>query len=274
MAKEEILDQIERYKTKKYFQRKQEGLKLAVQCLDTESIKELLQEGASIQELEKENSSLALALESYERIIFDINEKNRKKNHFRFDDYYRTLELENSPLSAELQLQIEKTMKNTISTLEMLYQNGADINYRTYLERPMENEIKPNDYVNIFELVCCNLGHFTYDTDIIKWIVSKEDLDIKQSANSNIISYFLNMNNSQSLEALQLVLERGLPLHVEHMGRVNITSLVDCLVRTDIKYRQEKFNLLWECATEEQRNELINNYHVNNIEIPQNGKNI
>jgi len=278
-----LLEQLKSYllemDKKRKFTRLQNNLEFAIKHLDPEEVSEFLQEGASIELLEKQDSTLGIAADSYGFKLFEVIDQYRKQKHMKYDEYHRQIYgLRKEELDPELNAQMEEVTKRLLEISELLYQHGANINHNTYLAYKDQGMLldmisEKREIVEIptvFEKMIVGPMYYSKDISILKWAASKPDLDVKKLTDSTAVTGILYAECPESVQALQLALERGIALKDSEALGIRYNSLIDCLIHQDISYRQEKFNILWQMATEEQRNYLVENYHLDSIEIPVN----
>lgn len=220
---------------------------------------------------------MGIALNQYDSKLFGILDRDRKKQLITYDTYFsRVYQSGKDDLDPIVASQIEVETRKLLTTLEFLYLNGADVNHHTYLAYKSQGSLQDvfcekkelREGPTVFEKMVTSVLMHSKDISILQWITSKEDFDVNKLKNRNIGKGLLHARSPESVKVLQMILEMGLPIEEMYMLGIKYSVLVDCIVHEDIKYRQEKFNLLWKYATEEQRGELIENFDVGSIKIP------
>lgn len=241
-------------------QKLQRDLRDAIEDYDIEALDKLIEDGADIKELEKESSTLSLAINSYISNIGSLLYKNSECSpnpETYFDSYVK---LSSDELPFELQVQIKEQTNQLINTLDYLYEYGADINNNNGLLENVEKQL------NVFAYMFYSFI-FSKQLAPIEWIVKKKDFDIKKPENAKVMQLFIKSKNPDSIKGLQLMLEAGAPFYEnkEYNDLVTVAPLVDCLdIQVKDKYYQDKFNLLWKYASDSQKKYLIENYNLNN----------
>lgn len=277
-----ILEQLKSYLSeldkKRKFTRLQNNLEYAIKNLDAETVSELLESGASVELIEKEESTIGMAEIAYSTRLFNIIDQYRRQKHIKFDVYFNQIfDLGKEELDPELNEQIEEATRSLLTLSELLYQHGADINHNTYLapkDQGMLMDIisEKKEIVKVdtvFERMAGGVIGYSKDMRVLEWIANKPDFDVTELKDSSI-SVFLQARCPESVQILQLVLEKGFPLKNVNIYGIEYNALIECLAHHDLKYRQEKFDLLWKYAKQEQRDHLLENYDVSSIEIPVN----
>ncbi len=278
-----ILEQLKAYflelDKKRKFNRLQDSLKYAIKSLDAETVKQLLESGASIELIEQEESTLGIAADEYYSKLYEVLNQHRKENHKQIDlgtYHWQIIEQGKDELELELNTKMAEITKKLLAVSEVLYQYGANINHNTYLgykDQGMLMDIisEKREIVKIasvFERMCAGVIGFSKDIEVLEWIANKPDFDITKLEDSNVVTNFLYMNCPESIQGLQLVSEKGLRLKESEVYGIKFNALIDCLIHQDIDYRQEKFNILWKMATESQKNNLVENFNTDTIELP------
>lgn len=278
-----ILEQLKAYFLEMDQKRKlsclQNNLEYAIKNLDVETVSELIESGASVELIEKEQSTLGMAADAYYSRLFEIIDQYRKQKHMKFEDYRSQItDLGKEELEPELNVQMEEATKNLLTMSEFLYQHGADINHNTYLGYKdqgmlMDMISEKREIMKVQTVFVRMVGGVIWnskDMSVLEWIASKPDFDITKLEDSNIISTFLHARCPESVEALRLVLEKGLQIKSTELYGMEYNALIECLAHQDLNYRQEKFNLLWNHAKQDQRDRLLRNWDLSSIEIPVN----
>jgi len=277
-----VLEQLKAYflemDQKRKLNRLQRNLEYAIENLDVETVKELLENGASIELLENEKSTLGMAANTYEFRLFDIVDQYRKKKHMKHDEYSsQVIHLGKEELEPELNAQMEEVTKKLLTMLEFLYQHGANINHNTYLALKTEGTLieifsDQKEIIKVptvLERIAGAVLWMSKDMSVLEWVTNKPDFDITKLEDSRIISSFLYADCPESVQALQLVLERGLSIKDKGIVYgIEYNDLIECLIHQDLEYRQEKFNLLWKYAKKNQKDHLLENFDLSSIEIP------
>lgn len=278
-----ILEQLKAYflemDQKRKQNRLQSNLKYAIENLDVETAKELIESGASVELIEKEESTLGMAAHTYTSRLFQIVDQYRKQKHIKSDVYLEQINnLGKKELEPELNAQMEEATRNLLTMSELLYQHGANINHNTYLGlkdsgtlMDIFSEKKEIMKVpTVFAKMAEGVIWLSKDMSVLEWIASKPDFDITKLEDSNIISSFLYAGCPESVQALQLVLEKGLQIESTDVYGVEYNALIECLAHQELNNRQEKFHLLWQHAKQEQRDYVMENFDLSSIEISTN----
>lgn len=276
-----FLEQLKNYllemDQKRKFGRLQSNLRYAIENLDIETTKELLQNGASIEQLEETESMIGLAASTYDFQLYNIVSKYCKQRHIKMHQYFnQILRLGKDDLDPELNAKMEEETKNLLEMSELLYQNGANINHNTYLgykEQGMLRDIiseqrQLKKVPTVFERMGAGIFTFSKDISVLEWVASKPDFNIKRLQDGNVVARLIHMECPESVQALQILLERGLHLEDYEVFGNRYNALIDCLAYQNLTNRQEKFNLVWQMATEEQRDYVTKTFDLGNIEIP------
>lgn len=284
---------------KRYLQiKKEENLKekklrrfgYALESLDAERINELLQDGVTIADYEKQESTLSKVLNGYSRYLFDILDDYRRKVLRKRDgEFYQDYwEINQEDLPDVLKDLIEPLNKTVMSILEYLYQNGANINHNTYLGYvdngilTDKKEVKEGASVMAHIMDCYS---FSKQMDLVDWILAKSELNLEPK----MIKSVLYQKNRDSVTLLDRLLDRGfkdegynfLSVIQALAGMVGgedlldkddegfqVTPLVECIAFKDIMYRQEKFDVLWEHASELEKRQIKENWNLDDLVIP------
>lgn len=131
---EQLKDYLLELDQKRKFTRLQSNLEYAIKNLNVETVNELLESGASIELLEKEESTLGMAADAYTSNIFNTIDLYRKQKHMKLDDdLSQTSSSSKDELDSELNAQMEEETNRLLMMSEFLYQHGANINHNTYL---------------------------------------------------------------------------------------------------------------------------------------------
>lgn len=283
---------------KRYLQiKKEENLKekklrrfgYALESLDAERINELLQDGITIADYEKIESSLSKVLEGYSSYLFNTLDDYRrkvlrKKDGEFYQDYW---ELNAEDLPDALKDLIEPLNKTVMALLEYLYQNGANINHNTYLGYSDsflsdKREVRQGASVMAHIMDCY---YFSKQMELVDWILAKPELNLEPK----MIKSVLYQKNHDSAVLLDRLLDRGFKddgynflsvleavagmfggedLVDKDSEGFQVTPLVECIAHKDIAYRQEKFNVLWHHASELEKRQIKENWNLDDLEIP------
>lgn len=275
-----ILEQLKAYflelDQKRKFNRLQDNLEYAIRNLDAETVNELIESGASIELLEKKESTIGMAAQEYEFTLFHIVDQHRRQKHMKSDAYFNQIfDLGKEELDPELNEQMEEATRKLLTMSEFLYQHGANINHNTYLTLKDQGTLldiisekkETVEVPTVFERVVAGVTGCSKDMRVLEWFANKPDFDVTKLKDRSI-SVFLHARCPESVQILQLVLEKGFPLKNVNIYGIEYNALIECLADHDLEYRQEKFNLLWKYAKQEQRDYLLENYDVSSIEIP------
>lgn len=259
----------------------------ALESLDIDSINDYLNDGISIENAEKEGSVLSKLLQGYERYLFNILDDYRrkivKKKDSEFFHEYAKWSAEDLP--DELKELIEPLNNAIVNLLEILYQNGANINHNTYLgysDNIFSDKRVVREAPSVMQYVM-NCFYYSKQMPLIDWILSKEELVLEPK----MIKQSLYQDNHDSVLLLDRLLDRGfkdngynffeLPFLGElgmttdipdSVANIRISPLVECITHDDMAYRQEKFNVLWEHASELEKRETKENWKMDSVIIP------
>lgn len=259
----------------------------ALDSLDIDSINDYLEDGISIEDAEKEQSVLSRLLQGYERYLFNIlgdyRRKIAKKKDSEFFQEYAKLDEENLP--SELKSLIEPLNNAIVNLLEILYQKGANINHNTYLgysDSFFSDKRVLREAPSVMQYVM-NCFYYSKQMPLIDWILSKEELVLEPK----MIKQALYQENHDSVLLLDRLLDRGfkdngynffeLPFLGElgmttdipdSVANIRISPIVECITHDDLAYRQEKFNVLWEHASELEKRETKENWKMDGVIIP------
>ncbi len=263
---------------KKYLQiKKEENLKAkklrrfgyALESLDAEKINDFLDDGISIQDFEKNESVLATLLKGYDHYLFNIIDDYRRKVLKMKDSefFHEFLKMNQDDMPEDLKKLIVPLNETILNLLEALYLRGADINHHTYLGYSEnflsdKREIKEGPSVMQYIINCLI---YSKQMSLVDWILSKEELVLE----GKMVNQALNGDNHDSVLLLDRLLDRGFEWEVFDFYGLKVTPLSECLALTDIAYRQEKFNVLWEHATELEKQETKEQWKMDNIVIPE-----
>lgn len=271
---------------KKYIQvKKQEGEKqrrltrfeYALKELNIEKINEYLNDGISIEEFEKGNSTLRKVLQGYEDYLFDIIENYRRKNTKmkNWDFFSKYCKMSTNDIPDEIKDQIKLKNKEVINLLEVLYQRGANINHNTYLGSPdsiiddLRDKKEIHKAVSVMQVVY-GISTISKEQSLIDWILEKEELVLEP----RVIEQAVYDNNPDSVDMLEKLMKRGFRAEVKDFSIIGfnqkIPLLVEIIVCEDIVKAKEKFNVLWKYATEEEKIDFIENYDLDKFDIPNN----
>lgn len=274
-----ILENIKKYiQTKKQESEKQRKLtrfEYALEILDIEKIKEYLDDGISIEEFEKRESSFRKVLLGYEKYLFDIIEKYRRKNTKMkdWDFFSKYLKMSANDIPEELKEQIEAINKEVIDLLEQLYKRGADINHHTYLGSPVSiiddllDKKELHETASVMQ-VAYGVYSISKEKTLIDWVLEKKELVLEPK----IVEYVINAANPDSDIILEKLMKRGFrgePKDLSIFGLNEKTPLlVDVIINVDtIGNAKEKFNILWKYSTEEEKREIIENWNIDEFDL-------
>lgn len=270
MSNVNLLEQV-----KKYWQiRKQENLNAkklerfgyALEALDNERINEFLEDGISIQSYEKVGSALRKVLDGYERQVFNILDNYRKMLERKDSEFFsELLRMNEDDLPSELREKIEPLNKIIIHLLETLYMNGADINHHTRLEYSAYDEEGNvlHECRSVMEYLVDAYSYSKYG-GLIDWILAKEELEL----DPQIINQVLYLDNYDSIELLDRLLNKGIKRETDDLSGINVSSLYEVISHKNLAYRQEKFNVIWKHSSKKERQEIQRICQIDDLIIP------
>ncbi|MGM9834163.1 MAG: hypothetical protein ACI31M_00060 [Bacilli bacterium] len=255
LSKEEILKH----------QRMQKFLEFAIRFNDKDSIDKLLKNGASIQELDNKFSTIKMALNGFQTKIFNLQQKDIMNKYENVDEYYHAYnKAKFSELSKYMQKIIVNYTKDAISTIEYLYQKGANINHNTFV-----NDGDIVEGYSVFDEILSSFSH-SKQLIFIEWILSKPELDLSKIFGKGFITALSNDLNPEAIKAVELLLQKGVPIdeEIDISKSTGIThnSLTSLLCRDDLPDRIDRFKILWKYSSSQQRMQFAKEFNLELIE--------
>lgn len=239
----------------------------ALKCLDFEAIKEVVKNGYSISEFEQlHGSTLIRTMTCSLEIMLSIFKKYWPKEYIKYYcEAYPRMGYETLP--EPLKKELSSVTSALISTMDVLYANGADINKRG---EPVQDEsimgvlldkTKIEGDSSPFEIAIRCLDYLKLP-NVIEWFTQKDDFKLNEQ--KGIVSTLIRLDSNVSVEVLDMLLKGGLELEsYEVNGEANrYSSLHECISVGGNQTRQQKFQLLYQAATPEQKLQYNGDYEV------------
>lgn len=244
----------------------------AIRHLDAVAVKEVIAKGYSVSTYESINgSALTRAMYDCSDAILSIFKKYWPDKYENY--YYDVLPItDKETLPEVVRKEVEQAIQLLISVMDVLYENGADINKRGMcvmddtLMGVLLGDSKVIDTSSPFCSII-NLLNYFQSPELVTWFIGKNDFDLNKE--ENIISNLINFDSTISTQVLNTLLLSGLKLadyNFDENGNT-YSSLHECAIAGGSKTKNDKMILLYQFATPQQRARYNHDYETKATEV-------
>lgn len=229
----------------------------AIKYLDSEKLKELVNNGFNISEYEKENGSILIkAMYSYSDLLISLLKQKMPKNYI---EYYcnQFPRVDDREFSNEMRIELKNMVDSLISVMTVLYNNGASLTKTgVNVDKSSFIGVLTRETENIETLspfnVAIDLLDYCKTEELVNWFINKKDFNISNEKVS--VSKLIRFDSPLSSIFLRKILP-GVKLtdYKSASGTNRYSSLHECAVAGGQNTKREKMNDLYQVATPEQR---------------------